>query len=270
VAILAVSVGIIATLAACGGEQQPVTSADKLLARAGVSGEQPAVAAQQPPPPPTGRRNATAPKAVRAKLLKSGSRRGPKVVAIAFQLRATPGNPGGVDPTLLNALRTDEATATFFMAGLWAEANPRAAAEIARLSGVEIGNGGYSSEYLRRLPVEVTRVRTQLAQESIRKATGSVPRVYRNAQGGYTSQSTSAIARLGLRPVSGDVDLTAASSGLSAAGVAQAGLAKVLPGSIIILPGDGADSRTVGVLIRLLAGLKRRGFELVTVSALKE
>jgi peptidoglycan/xylan/chitin deacetylase (PgdA/CDA1 family) len=255
---------VVLSLSGCG-ESGAAPSADELF-RSGSS------AAQAPQTTPssalTGKRSPTAPASVPSVLVKHGNRKGRKVVAIAFQLRAVPGKPGGVDRALLEALATDDATATFFMAGLWAQAHHDVAAQIAHSPRFEIGNGGYSTELLRKLPGSVTRERTQLAQEAIRAATGLTPRVYRDAQVGYDTKSIDAIAGLGLRPVSGDIDLTAVNPQLSTVAMSQLALSVVKPGSIIVLTGDGADSRVQRVLVRLLGGLKRQGYDLVTVSAL--
>jgi peptidoglycan/xylan/chitin deacetylase (PgdA/CDA1 family) len=191
-----------------------------------------------------------------------------KVVAIAFQLRAAPGAPGGVDRQLLDALRTDEATATFFMAGLWAQAHADVAAQLARMPQIEIGDGGYSAEYLRRLPADVIRTRTRLAQDAIRSATGVTPKVYRDAEVAYDTKSIYAISSLGLKPVSGDIDLTKVRPGTSEVAMSQSVLTRVRPGSIVVLPGDGSDPRAARVFVRLLGGLARQGYTLVTVSDL--
>lgn len=264
VALLLALAVVACSLSGCG-ESGAAPSADELF-RSGGS------AAQAPPTTPstalTGKRSPTAPASVPSVLVKHGDRKGRKVVAIAFQLRAAPGKPGGVDRSLLDALATDDATATFFMAGLWAQAHHDVAAQIAQSPRFEIGNGGYSIELLRKLPGSVTRERTQLAQEAIRTATGVTPRVYRDAQVAYDTKSIDAIAGLGLRPVSGDIDLTAVNPRVSAVAMSQLALSVVKPGSIIVLTGDGADSRVQSVLVRLLGGLTRQGYDLVTVSVL--
>ena len=269
--VLAVLGGLVlATLAVSGlmrscKDATALSSADRLFGGGGSSSES---TAGTPPTATTGHQNGGKPAAVPRVLVKHGVRGAAKVVAIAFQLRAVPGRPAGVDRALIDALKTDDATATFFMAGLWAEAHRDVAAELAKMPHIEIGNGGYSAEYLRKMPADVVRVRTQLAQEAIRSATGVTPQIYRDAQVAYSTTSIDVIAGLGLRPVSGDIDLTRVNPKLSTVEMSQMAIVKAKPGSIIVLPGDGADPRAARAFVRILGGLKRAGFELVPVSDL--
>ena len=154
------------------------------------------------------------------------------------------------------------------MAALWAQAHSDVAREIAADPAFEIGNGGYSTEYLTKMSPALIEERTRRAQQVIQAITGDRPSVYRAAQAGYSAHSVAALAAAGVRPVSGDIDLTAMAPKLSASGIANAALGRVQPGSIIVLRGDGSDSRQVRALVFIVGGLKRAGYEDVTVSQL--
>jgi peptidoglycan/xylan/chitin deacetylase (PgdA/CDA1 family) len=183
-------------------------------------------------------------------------------------MTAVPGQPGGVDQDILDTLSVDQVRSTVFMAALWAQANQQAAAKIGKDPLLEVGNGGYSSEYLKKLNPAVIKERTARAQQAIHAVTGVKPKLYRDAQTGYTPQAIAAIAAAGVRPVSGDIDLTHPKPNLSAQAIARQALAKVHNGSIIVLRGDTKDSRIVRALVFILGGLKRAGYEDVTVSQL--
>jgi peptidoglycan/xylan/chitin deacetylase (PgdA/CDA1 family) len=173
-----------------------------------------------------------------------------------------------LDAGVVDAFVHGGARATFFLSGLWAQARPSDAASLAAMPSVEIGNGGYSSEYLSNLPASVLRERTKRAQAAIVKATGRTPTLVRIAQLGYGPKATATLAGLELQPVAGGIDLTAAKSLVSAKAIATHAAESVQPGSIIVIPADGSDPRAAAVLRELLVELKRRGFAVVGVSEL--
>ena len=266
--IVACVLAAVAALVAGCSEQQAASSADRLVNGAGAqtppSGSLAAPAAATRPLATT----QPAKQSGKPSLFEHGVTTGRKIVAIAFQLGASPGQPGGVNRDVLDTLNTDGVHATFFMAALWAQAHPDAAKQIAGVPAFEVGNGGYSSEYLSRMSAAVIEERTRKAQQVIQATTGEKPQVYRTAQTGYTPASITAIAAAGVRPVSGDIDLTAPKAKLSASGIANDALSRVRTGSIIVIRGDTSDPRLVKALVFLLGGLKRAGYEDATVSQL--
>jgi peptidoglycan/xylan/chitin deacetylase (PgdA/CDA1 family) len=254
-------------LTACGAEVQAPSSADSIARQLA---ENPAPGSTTAAPVAPGRPTTTPPqaKAAHPSVLSQGKTEGRKVVAVAVQMTAVPGQPSGVDQDVLDTLRIDKVRSTVFMAALWAQAHPDVASAIGKDALLEVGNGGYSAEYLAKLPAAVITERTRRAQQVIHAATGAVPKVYRDAQTGYTPKSVAAIAKAGVRPVSGDIDLTNPKPKLTAQQIAAQALARVHSGSIIVIRGDTKDPRVVRALIFLLGGLKRAGYEDVTVSQL--
>ena len=274
VALALVAVGVLALAPAGCREPEPASSADSLVKSPGASAATTGSTAAQGSPswhpavqPPTAPKPSSHPATPRS-LVDHGARGGRKIVAIVFQMEAAPGEPGGVDQDILDTLRTDNVRATFFMAGIWVQAHPGAAKQIASDSNFEVGNGGYSSEYLSRMSPDLIKQRTRRAQQIIGSLAGANPVVYRNAQTRYTGAAVGALASIGLRPIAGDIDLTSVDPKLSAQGIADAALHHVQTGSIVVMRGDTNDPRQVRALVFLLGGLKRAGYDDVTVSQL--
>jgi peptidoglycan/xylan/chitin deacetylase (PgdA/CDA1 family) len=168
-------------------------------------------------------------------------------------------------PALLDALAELAVPATFFLLGSRVDANPALAARIAR-DGHEIGNHTYSHRYL-----PLARSRT-LAEEvaatdvAIARATGQVPTLMRPPYGGRSPRNVRTVQRAGKRVVLWDVN-SFDWKGKPATEVAQRVLARVRPGSIVLMHDarDGGEV-TVDAVRMLVPELRARSYDLVTVS----
>jgi peptidoglycan/xylan/chitin deacetylase (PgdA/CDA1 family) len=170
-------------------------------------------------------------------------------------------------PALLDTLRELDAPATFFLLGNRVEQHPELAARIAR-EGHELGNHTFDHPYLplarsRRVADELART-----DAAIRRATGVVPQLARPPYGGRSPANVRAFDRLGKRLVLWDVN-SFDWKGAPAADIARRVLARVRPGSIILMHEAREHGEVTIEAVRLLVPeLRARGYELATTSSL--
>ena len=184
-----------------------------------------------------------------------------RVVALTFDDGPDPAHT----PALLDTLRELDAPATFFLLGRQVDAHPALAARIAR-EGHELGNHTYSHRYL---PLARSRsVAGELAatDTAIARATGTTPALARPPYGGRSPSNVRAFARAGKRLVLWDVN-SFDWKGAPADEVARRVLARVRPGSLVLLHEARAGGEVTIEAVRLLVPeLRARGYELVTAS----
>ena len=87
-------------------------------------------------------------------------------------------------PSMLSCLAEQEVNATFFLLGEWAEKYPVSAATIAK-SGQEIGSHSYSHRDLDGLSQSEILNEISQSQQSIQKACGQTPVLFRPPSGSY-------------------------------------------------------------------------------------
>jgi peptidoglycan-N-acetylglucosamine deacetylase len=214
---------------------------------------------------PVARRAAASP-AVQPAAFEHGLR-GQKKIALTFDACTTRA-PAPYDPRVTAVLEAMHVPATIFVGGGWAREEPAALAELARDPLLEIGNHTYSHPHLTRLPD--ARIRDELlgAQHEIAAVTGRVPTLFRPPYGEYDARVLRVAAAVGLTTVeydlpSGDPDPRASRQALVAWVLREA-----RPGSIIVMHINHPRFHTAEALPAIVAGLRARGFELVTVSEL--
>lgn len=193
--------------------------------------------------------------------------RGQKKIALTFDACTTRA-PAPYDPRVTAVLEAMHVPATIFVGGGWAREEPAALAELARDPLLEIGNHTYSHPHLTRLPD--ARIRDELlgAQHEIVAVTGRVPTLFRPPYGEYDARVLRVAASVGLTTVeydlpSGDPDPRASRQALVAWVLREA-----RPGSIIVMHINHPRFHTAEALPAIVAGLRARGFELVTVGQL--
>ena len=191
-----------------------------------------------------------------------------KRVALTFDLCATPRHRATLDRGVLRALRTARADATFMMGGLWAEAHPREAALLGENPDFEIGNHSETHAHVTRLSKAAARREVRQAQRAIQHATGRTPRVFRFPYEERSPATVRLVAACGLIPVAEDVISGDPDPNRSADRLAEYVVSSAKPGSIVVMHANGNTEHTADALPRIIAGLRARGFELVTVSEL--
>jgi peptidoglycan/xylan/chitin deacetylase (PgdA/CDA1 family) len=167
---------------------------------------------------------------------------------------------------LLSAAEAGGAKLTIFVVGSWLEANPSMAQRIVS-GGHELGNHTYTHPDLKVLDATALEAEVTRARDVLRRLTGSGGDYFRPSQMDRATPAVLAAAgEAGYRTsVAYDVDpLDYQDPGATA--VRDRTLAAVRPGSIVSL--HLGHQGTVDALPEILAGLKQRGLQPVTVGRL--
>ena len=196
-------------------------------------------------------------------LIIHGSRMLPEV-ALTFD--ACPA--AGYDAAIVHVLTETQTPATFFLSGRWMQGHVTATQTLASVPYFELGEHSWSHPNFSRLGLarmedEITRTEKLLTQ-----LTGQRGALFRFPYGSYTSQAVREVCRLGLTPIQWDVVSADPVPSLSAKVMTQRVLAGAQDGSIIIMHVNGRGWHTAQALPDIIAGLRARGFRLVTVSQL--
>jgi peptidoglycan/xylan/chitin deacetylase (PgdA/CDA1 family) len=175
--------------------------------------------------------------------------------------------PGPYTVKIISILRRDHATATFFTIGEEVRAFPRLVGTEAR-DGFEVGDHTETHAYLQEISSTAQRQQIAGAAEAIRHAGAPQPSLFRPPYGSFNATTLSILQRQRLLMVLWSVD-TSDYSRPGTAKIAHAALTGIAPGAIILMHDGGGDrSETAAALPKIIRGLRKRGFHLVTVSQL--
>jgi peptidoglycan/xylan/chitin deacetylase (PgdA/CDA1 family) len=168
-------------------------------------------------------------------------------------------------PAILDSMR---APATLFVGGGWAERERVELQQLGRDPLLEIANHSFSHPHLKRLSDERIREELTRAQSAIASVIGRTPTLFRAPYGELDPRVVKIAASLGLTTIeydlpSGDPDAHASRERLVNWVVTRA-----RPGSIVVMHMNHPTFHTAEALPDIIAGLRSRGFDLVTVSAL--
>lgn len=168
--------------------------------------------------------------------------------------------PGKETGRLLDDLAAAKAPATFFVLGTSVKAQPALVRRMAA-EGHEVGTHTWSHKQLTTLGAEGQRAEVRRGVEAV-EAAGVTPTVFRPPYGSYNDATKSVV---GAPIILWDVDTLDWKTRSADATVASAvGDAKA--GSIVLM--HDIHAPTVDAVPRVVAGLRERGFTLVTVSQL--
>lgn len=205
---------------------------------------------------------------VAAQVVSHGPRTRGKVVALTFDLCATPGFPETLDGGIVRELLRTRTPATFMMTGLWAKAHPADAARLASAGLFEIGNHSWEHPHPRALSNSELRADTIRAQQEIYSVTHLVPRVYRFPYEESDARTVGVVSDLGLASIAQDVNPQDPDKHVSASEIASYVPAHVRPGSIVIMHANGRGWHSAAALPLVIARLKANGYRFVTASDL--
>ncbi|HEX6988929.1 MAG TPA: polysaccharide deacetylase family protein, partial [Bacillota bacterium] len=175
---------------------------------------------------------------------------------------------------VLDILRAEGVTATFFLVGREVEAYPELARRIVA-EGHEVGSHTYSHKNLLGAKPETVRREIMRGNLAIETVTGVTPRFFRPPRGAYNQAALATTAE-----TSQQIILFSLSSRdwleLAPSEIARNILRRVRPGDILLLhdSGDlvrsrhGDRSNTLRALPRIIAGLRDQGYVFLTVSQL--
>jgi peptidoglycan/xylan/chitin deacetylase (PgdA/CDA1 family) len=175
--------------------------------------------------------------------------------------------PGPYTSKIISILRRNHAAATFFTIGEQVRSLPRLVATEAR-DGFEVGDHTETHAYLQEISATAQHEQIAGAAEAIRHAGAPEPSLFRPPYGSFDATTLSMLRRQGLVMVLWSVD-TSDYARPGTAKIAHAALAGAAPGAIILMHDGGGDrSETAAALPKIIHRLRRRGFDLVTVSQL--
>lgn len=168
---------------------------------------------------------------------------------------------------ILRTLKRMHAKATFFAIGYAARGYPSLVSEEAR-DGFEVGDHTETHAYLQHISRadQVREIEDQM--EAVRRAGAPNPVLFRPPYGSFNATTLSILHSQKLLMVLWSVDTSDyARPGVDA--IVKSAVSSAAPGAIILMHDGGGDrSETVAALPRIIRGLRRRGFHLVTVSQL--
>lgn len=173
--------------------------------------------------------------------------------------------PSSATSEILDVLEEHGARATFFLIGENVKARPEMARRLVA-DGHEVGHHMMEDWPSRSLPADVFEARFDAVDRLLDEVGGSS--VFRPGSGWYNERMVRVARERGYRTVLGSVypfDVLIPAPGLLSWYI----LRSAVPGSIVILH-DGPERglRTADVLRTVLPELKRRGYEVVSVSSL--
>jgi len=187
-----------------------------------------------------------------------------RAVALTFDACPT-GHADEFDEEVIEALKKEQVPATLFFSGRWVERNPDKAKELADLPLFEIANHAYWHPHM--LEKDDARVLRELknTQAIIRKITGRKPKYWRPPYGEVDERVAGLAKKTGLATIQYDIASGDPDPGLSAARIARVVVRDAQGGSIIVFHMNRNGVHTAEALPMVIEGLRKKGFELVTV-----
>lgn len=167
-------------------------------------------------------------------------------------------------PKLLDAFDEYGIKVTFFVTGMWADANPEALREIAD-RGHEIGNHSYTHKDFATLSDADMVKELDRASDAIERVTGRRPTLFRAPYGSWNARIVDVVCGQQFDFIQWDVD-SLDWKGLTAGAMEARVLPRVQPGSIVLFHNDG--QHTPEAIGPIIANLREKGFEFVTVTEL--
>jgi peptidoglycan/xylan/chitin deacetylase (PgdA/CDA1 family) len=175
--------------------------------------------------------------------------------------------PGPDTPRLLALLRADHVPATFFQIGRSVRLYPQTARRELR-DGYPIGDHTATHPFLTQLPARAQRRQILDAAGTIATYGAPYPRLFRPPYGAFNEATLAVLRAQRLLMVLWTVD-TKDFSRPGVRRIVSAALGGVGPGAIILMhDGGGPRGQTIAALPRIIRGLRRRHFHLVSVPRL--
>jgi peptidoglycan-N-acetylglucosamine deacetylase len=194
--------------------------------------------------------------------------RSEKRIALTFDACSTR-DVNKYDARITAELLAARVPATIFLGGSWAKEEEAQVRMLGANPLFELGNHSYTHPHLTAVK-DPARVREELVrtQDEIHALTGATPRLFRPPYGEYDHRLVQIAAEVGLTTVeydlpSGDPDQHATKERL-----VEWVLGKAQAGSIVVMHINHRSFHTAEALPEIVAGLRARGFELVTVGEL--
>jgi len=205
--------------------------------------------------------------ALEPSLITHGPRDLPRI-ALTFDLCQVPERPSGFDEQIVALLEREQVAATFFAGGDWLRTHPEEARRLAANPRFELGNHSWGHPDLRRLSAGQVAIEIERTEAELVRVAGRTRRLFRLPFGTYNPETLQAVAASGVRIIQWDVVTGDPDPAMDAAAMLKEVRWGARNGSIIIMHANGRGRHTAEALAQILAWLRGRGYELVTVSEL--
>ncbi|MDO4299609.1 MAG: polysaccharide deacetylase family protein [Lachnospiraceae bacterium] len=172
--------------------------------------------------------------------------------------------PGAYTGRLLDCLQKNQARATFFMVGTNVSRYSSTVKRMAEM-GCELGNHSYSHPYFTSLSTSGMRSQVSTTSNLIRNASGKYPTLFRLPYGDGASNST-VLSALGLPSIYWSIDTRDWANTGNPQHTINEVLNHVQSGDIVLM--HDIHYNTVVAAETIIPALKKRGYQLVTVSQL--
>ncbi|ADI02276.1 MULTISPECIES: polysaccharide deacetylase family sporulation protein PdaB [Syntrophothermus] len=185
-----------------------------------------------------------------------------KIVALTFDI-----SWGNTTPMpVIEILKKEAVRCTFFLSGPWVRQYPDIPQRI-KADGHEIGSHGNRHVNLSTLSKAEIKKEIEEAHKAIQEVTGIEPNLIRTPNGDYNDTVIQTAEECNYRVIQWSVDsLDWMNPGVDI--IVERVTKKVHPGAIILMHASDTCKQTTEALPRIIQGLKREGYELVTVSEL--
>ncbi len=196
-------------------------------------------------------------------IIEHGPRDGNKI-ALTFDACPT-GTSDEYDYKVIDVLLREKVPATLFLSGRWIEKNPDMARFLAGQPQIEIANHSFYHPHM--MEKDDARVHREIkrTQNIIKKLTGKRPRYFRAPYGEVDERVAKLAAKAGLVTIQYDIASGDPDPRLSAKRIARIVLRDARGGSIIVFHMNKNGVHTAEVLPEIIAGLRAKGYTLVTV-----
>lgn len=176
------------------------------------------------------------------------------------------GKPSGYDAKIISILRSTKTKATLFLSGAWMESHPKETKSLGLDPLFEIGSHSNHHPHMTKLGKEQCLDDLNQTQAIQRRLLGREGSLFRPPYGEYDRSLVQLADRRHLKTVlwslvTGDPDRH-----VSAKQLTRLVLTKAKPGDIVIMHMNGRGWHTAEALPAIIAGLRKSGFECVTVS----
>lgn len=216
--------------------------------------------------PLTGLRNAPVLPAVAPEVVRNGPRR-KKKIALTFDACSTQGS-SKFDEGVIRALITAQAPATLFLGGNWMEEHPDETIELARHPQFELANHTYLHPHLRRESDERVREELRRTQDMLYTLTGRTATLFRAPYGEVDARVARLVAEEGMVSIQYDLASGDPDPRISTKRLLEYVTSTARSGSIVVMHMNGRGWKTAEALSRIILRLRKKGYQLVTVSEL--
>lgn len=224
-------------------------------------------------------------KAIRSFHIKDGR----KLVALTFDIGEQPHEISGYQGKIFDHLRKHKVRATVFLGGKWMVTHPERTQQMIADPLFEVANHGWEHRNLRLLDsVEQQRaiMRAQSAYETQWRAlkkrnckfSSTGPAAHNNAPpqmnlwrfpfGACRADSLQLVGDAGLYSIQWNLSSSDPWKGQTKARMVAAVVPRVKPGSIVLFHANGRGWHTSAAIPQIISGLKKRGYEFVTIGDL--